>query len=112
MAQYGMHPGISTSAKQTWAVGSQVRAGFLSLTVRAVLAPTGDGLPGAYILTNAAGTQLYHSVPFNGVEKISAIEAQALMAEQEEAAARATFRALSKASADARAKAEINALFA
>ncbi len=103
---------MTAATRQAWTVGQPVRVGFMHLVVKAQLAATGDGLPGAYILANAAGTQLYRSIPFNGVAKISAIEAQALVAEHEEAAARATFRALSKASADARNAAAINAMFA
>jgi hypothetical protein len=107
-----MEQQMNTKTRQAWIPGQTVKVGFLSLVVKAQLAATGDGLPGAFILTNAAGTQLYRSIPFNGVEKISAIEATALLAAQEEAAARATFRALQKAKADALRAAEISTLFA
>lgn len=103
---------MNTKTRQAWTVGSTVKVGLMTLVVKAKIATPGDFKPDAYILANVAGTQLYHSVPFNGVEKISAIEAQALMAEQEEAAARAASRALAKAQADASAATAINALFA
>lgn len=61
------------NSKQSWVVGQAVRVGFLSLTVVAALQATGDGLPGAYILTN--GTQLYSFIPHNGLNKISDEEA-------------------------------------
>ncbi|MCG5072246.1 hypothetical protein [Paraburkholderia tagetis] len=57
------------NSKQSWEVGQAVRVGFLSLTVIAGLEATGDGQPGAYILTN--GTQLYAFIPHNGLSKIS-----------------------------------------
>lgn len=65
--------------KQSWEIGQTVRVGFLSLTVIAPLEATGDGLPGAYILTN--GTQLYAFVAHNGVRKISDDEAVAMCEE-------------------------------
>ena len=98
--------------KQNWAVGATVRVGFLSLIVKAAVATPGDYAPDAYILANQEGTQLYKFVPHNGVEKISAIEAQAILAEQEECAARMAFRAMQKAKSDAAATHEIDALFA
>jgi hypothetical protein len=67
------------NSKQSWVVGQAVRVGFLSLTVVATLQATGDGLPGAYILTN--GTQLYSFVPHNGLNKISDVEAVAMCEE-------------------------------
>lgn len=57
------------NSKQAWVVGQQVRCGFLALTVIAQLAPRGDGLPGAYILTNSK--QLFSFTPYSGLEKIS-----------------------------------------
>lgn len=97
---------------QAWTVGQTVKVGFVTLVVKAAVATPGDGKPDAYILVNAAGTQLYSFVPHHGLQKVSAIEAQALMAQSEEAAARATYRALAKASADATAARSIAALFA
>lgn len=98
------------NSKQRWQPGQQVRVGFMTLTVRAAVATPGDYAPDAYILANSVGTQLYRFVPHRGVEKISVIEAQAMLAEQEEAATHATNRALAKAQADARAIAAINHL--
>ena len=65
-----------------------------------------------YALANTAGTQLYKFVPHNGLTKLSLVEAQALIAAQEEAAARATFRAMTKAANDGKAIAGIRYLFA
>ena len=67
------------NSKQSWEVGQTVRVGFLSLTVIAPLEATGDGLPGAYILTS--GTQLYAFVAHNGVRKITDDEAVAMCEE-------------------------------
>ncbi len=60
---------MNRNCKQDWTVGQTVRVGFLSLVVVAGLEATGDGNPGAFILTN--GTQLYSFVPHNGVSKIT-----------------------------------------
>jgi hypothetical protein len=94
--------------KQDWTVGSTVKVGFLSLIVKAAIATAGDYLPDAYILINKAGTQLYKFVPHNGVEKITALEARELIADNMVQAERLAIAALTKASADARAIAEIN----
>jgi hypothetical protein len=67
--------------QQDWTVGSTVRVGFLSLIVKVAIATPGDYKPDAYILQNAAGTQLYKFVPHNGVEKISLLEARELIAD-------------------------------
>lgn len=101
-----------SKTRQAWTVGQTVKVGFLSLVVKAAVATPGDYLPDAYVLANVAGTQLYKFVPHNGVSKLSLIEAQALIAAHEEAAARATYRALTKASNDATAVAGIRSLFA
>ena len=68
------------NSTQQWEVGQMVKVGFLSLVVRAKMATPGDGAPDAYILANAAATQLYKFVPHNGVEKISTSEARLLVA--------------------------------
>jgi hypothetical protein len=67
------------NSKQNWTIGQTVRVGFLSLTVVAGLEATGDGLAGAYILTN--GAQLYAFIAHRGVHKISDDEA-VLMCEE------------------------------
>lgn len=72
------------NSKQSWVVGQAVRVGFLSLTVIASLEATGDGLPGAYILTS--GTKLYSFVPHNGLNKISDEEAVAMCEESKRVA--------------------------
>ena len=99
-----------TKTRQAWTAGSTVKVGFLNLVVKAAIATPGDYLPDAYILANQAGTQLYKFVPHSGVQKISAVEAQGLLAEQEEAAARATYLAMQKAKRDADAIVAINDL--
>ncbi len=98
--------------KQQWQPGQQVRVGFLSLTVRAAVATPGDGRPDAYLLSNAAGTQLYRFVPHHGVEKIDLEEARAMLDEAKAHAARTTAAALAKAQANARAAQAIDALLA
>lgn len=93
---------------QNWTAGQVVKVGFLSLTVKAAIATPGDYLPDAYILANAAGTQLYKFVPHNGLEKITVDEARDMMAQAERHAAKIAAEVISKAS-QAR---EIDALFA
>jgi catalase len=85
------------NSKQSWEVGSTVKVGFLSLTVKAAIATPGDFAPDAYILVNAAGTQLYKFVPHNGVGKITPSEAQELLAEANRHAARLAQRAIENA---------------
>ena len=87
---------ISTK-KQNWTVGSTVKVGFLSLTVKACVATPGDYKPDAYILVNAAGTQLYSFVPHNGVTKISVEEAREMIETAKAAAAREAARAIAAA---------------
>ena len=97
---------------QQWEPGQTVRVGFLTLTVRAAVATPGDGRPDAYLLSNAAGTQLYRFVPHHGVEKIALEGARAMLDAAKAAAARQAAVALVKAQAEARAAAAINALMA
>lgn len=97
-----------TSSKQSWEVGQTVKSGFMTLVVKAKVATPGDGLPDAYILVNAAGTQLYKAVPHSGTTKISAAEARELMDVAANYAARAAARAIAKAASTR----EIDALFA
>jgi len=66
-----------TKTRQNWTAGQTVKVGFLSLVVKAAIATPGDYLPDAYILANLAGTQLYHFIPHNGLEKIDASEVRA-----------------------------------
>ncbi len=82
--------------KQAWEVGQQVKVGFLAgLTVIAAVATPGDYAPDAYVLLR--GEQFYSFVPHNGLSKISADEARAMVSEgkrqQELAAARAAQQA-------------------
>lgn len=97
-----------TKSKQDWTKGQVVRVGFLSLTVKAAVTTPGDYKPDAYILANAAGTQLYSFVPHNGLNKISAQEARDMLAQAEQHAARIAAKAIAQAQA-ARA---VDALFA
>ncbi len=98
--------------KQQWQPGQQVRVGFLSLTVRAAVATPGDGRPDAYLLSNAAGTQLYRFVPHHGVEKIDLKEARAMLDAAKAHAARTAGVALAKAQANARVSHALDALLA
>jgi hypothetical protein len=101
-----------TKTKQTWTVGATVKVGFLSLTVKAAVATPGDFKPDAYILTNAAGTQLYKFVPHNGLEKISLIEAQEMLAVAKVAADRMAADAIAKAKDNSKSAAKISEIFA
>ena len=100
-----------TKTRQAWTAGQTVKVGFLTLVVKAAIATPGDFLPDAYVLTNLAGTKLYKFVPHNGLQSIGVTEAQSLIAVQEEAAARATYRALVKAANDASSASAIRNLF-
>ncbi|RKR46278.1 hypothetical protein [Paraburkholderia sp. BL17N1] len=96
------------NSKQSWEVGSTVKVGFLSLTVKAAIATPGDFAPDAYILVNKAGTQLYKFVPHNGVEKISPTEARELIADAWVHADKIAAACVKRAADSARAIAEIN----
>lgn len=75
-------------SKQQWTVGQQVKVGFLSgLTVLAVVPTPGDAAPDAYILSR--GASVYTFVPHNGLTKISADEARAMVAQAAARRARA-----------------------
>ena len=97
-----------TKTKQNWTAGQTVKVGFLSLIVKAAIATPGDFLPDAYLLSNAAGSQLYKFVPHNGLEKINIDEARELLAAAERHAAKIAAEVIAKASASQ----SINALFA
>lgn len=79
------------NSKQNWTVGQTVRVGFLSLVVVAGLEASGDGNPGAYVLTS--GSQLYSFVPHNGLTKISDEEAVAMCEESKRITAARAARA-------------------
>jgi hypothetical protein len=85
------------NSKQSWSTGQAVKVGFLTLTVISALAPSGDGLPGAYILTS--GSKLYSFIPHNGLTKISPDEAVELVEASNAAIAAAEARAAKKAAA-------------
>ena len=101
-----------SDTKQRWQPGQQVRVGFLTLTVRAAVATPGAGRPDAYLLSNAAGTQLYRFVPHHGVEKIDIEDARAMLEKAKAGAARQAAVVLAKAQAEAHAAAAIDALLA
>lgn len=75
-----------TRTRQDWAEGQTVKVGFLQLQVVLCIPTPGDYAPDAYILVNAAQTQLYKFVPHNGLEKIAPQEANALIAGAQERA--------------------------
>ncbi len=87
-------------SKQEFIVGKQVQVGFLKLTVMANL-PKSQSL-----LSN--GKNIYRFEPYNGLSKITDIEAQALLAYKEEAAARESYRTLEAAARSAK----ISSIFA
>lgn len=94
--------------QQNWNIGSTVKVGFLSLTVKAAIATPDDFKPDAYILSNAAGTQLYKFVPHHGVEKVSAAEAAGLLAVARRDAQRQAERAIALAQKQAQNAAAIS----
>ena len=100
------------NSTQQWQPGQQVRVGFLTLTVRATIATPGDGMPDVYLLSNAAGTQLYRFVPHHGVEKVDVDEARAILAAARRCAEHARTATAAKAQADARSAAAIAHLLA
>ncbi|MGH8219949.1 MAG: hypothetical protein ACREUT_15510 [Steroidobacteraceae bacterium] len=87
-----------TRSKQCWEVGSEVRVGFLTLTVRAALPTPGDYAPDAYLLSNAAGDKLYRFVPHKGLERLSQADWAALI-DRSRAGDRAATAILDRASA-------------
>ena len=104
---------MSKNSKQAWQVGQSVRCGFLTLTVIASLAPRGDGLPGAQILTN--GSQLYSFTPYSGLEKISDERAVELCEESKritEAAAARSHAQVARVAANAAVCAKLQAIAA
>jgi catalase len=86
-----------TKTKQNWTTGSTVKVGFLSLMVVQAIPTPGDYAPDAYLLVNAAQTQLYKFVPHNGVEKITREEANELIAYSAEIARQRANHAIQKA---------------
>jgi hypothetical protein len=86
-----------TKTKQNWTSGETVRVGFLSLVVVQCIPTPGDYAPDAYLLTNAANTQLYKFVPHNGFEKLTLAEANEMIAESAELARQRADQAILKA---------------
>lgn len=86
-----------TKTKQNWTSGSTVKVGFLSLMVVQAIPTPGDYAPDAYLLVNAAQTQLYKFVPHNGIEKITREEANELIAQAVQIARDRANQAIQKA---------------
>lgn len=97
-----------TKTAQNWAIGSSVKVGFLTLTVRSALATPGDSKPDAYVLSNKQGTQLYKFVPHNGLEKLSLTDARELINNAAIDAKRVADAALAKLQRDQKTIREIN----
>ncbi len=97
-----------THTRQDWTPGATVKVGFLTLTVQRAIPTPGDYAPDAYLLTNSAGTQIYQFVPHKGLRKISAAEAQELIAQAERHAARVAAQAI----AQGQQAAQVAAVFA
>jgi hypothetical protein len=58
-----------TKTKQDWAIGKQVKVGFLTLTVTGIQAIK-DGLPDIYSLESSKGVK-YEFTPHYGLQKIN-----------------------------------------
>ena len=97
-----------SNSKQQWEVGQTVRAGFMSVTIKAKCFTPGDGLPDLYICANAAGDKLYSFVPHNGCTRITPDEARDAIAVHRHH----TERLAAQASVKTSDFCEIDALFA
>lgn len=89
------------ATKQDWSVGATVKVGFLTLTMIAKIPTPGDFKPDAYVLASATKGTFYEFVPHNGLTKITADEARALLAEGKRLAGEQATDAIAKASASA-----------
>ena len=96
------------NSKQQWEVGQTVRAGFMSVTIKAKCFTPGDGLPDLYICANGAGDKLYAFIPHNGCTRISVEEAREAMDVHRRHAERLAAQAIAKAASSR----EIDTLFA
>ena len=83
-------------SRQEWTVGSTVKVGFMTLVVLAAVPTPGDFAPDAYVLRNKAASCLYKFVPHCGLSKLTAAEAQALVAGAKELAERAMAASIAK----------------
>jgi hypothetical protein len=92
---------VIKNSKQNWTAGQTVKVGFLSLMVRAVIANRGDGMPDAYLLTNAVGDKLYRFIPHYGLDSISVDLAQQMLNVAAEQAAHIARQATARAQAAA-----------
>lgn len=81
---------------QSWTPGATVKVGFLTLTVQRAIPTPGDSAPDAYLLTNAAGTQIYQFVPHKGLTKVSPAEAREILAQADRHAARVAAQAIAR----------------
>lgn len=66
------------NTQQEWAKGSQVKVGFLTLTVISARETPGNYKPDEYLLQNDKGT-LYVFVPHNGLSRVHASEVPAVL---------------------------------
>lgn len=96
--------------KQDWSAGAAVKVGFLTLTVIAKVPTPGDFKPDAYVLASATKGTFYKFVPHNGLTKITADEARALLAEGKRLANQQATDAIAKASASAARAATVSQL--
>lgn len=93
---------MRTKTRQDWNVGSTVKVGFMTLVVKAKLANS------EHLLTNAAGTKLYHQTPYNGVQSLDLLEARELLAANSWSAKLEADRLIERARIDAAAVVAIN----
>lgn len=100
-----------TKSKQSWEIGSTVKVGFLQLTVKAAIATPGDHKPDQYLLTDATGTRCYSFTPHYGLGRISADDARELLQYAQRMAQDIASEATRVAQANAKARAELDALF-
>jgi hypothetical protein len=58
-----------THSRQTWAVGSVVRVGFLTLTILDIIPTPGDYRPDIYLLADGKGRR-YEFTPHFGLSRV------------------------------------------
>lgn len=58
-----------TTSKQSWAIGTRVKVGFLTLTVLELEPTPGDGMPDIYHLEGEKGRH-YTFQPHYGLERV------------------------------------------
>jgi hypothetical protein len=93
---------MTSKTRQDWNIGATVKVGFLTLVVKSKL-PNSE-----HLLTNVAGTKLYHQTPYNGVLSVDLLEARELLAASAWAAKTEAERLIERARIDAAAVVAIN----